>query len=307
MKYRPATYSAAIFLFVAAWAHGQAGSPLIHVDSNLITVPVSVTDAAGRPVRDLRIGDFRVEENGNPESLSGLSEPGEAPVELALLIDLSDSIRPRFELEREAAARFLARVLRPGDRFTIFSIGERPGLIQARTSNVEAGLRSLASVPAASNSTAFYDAVVMAARSLGSIRNPGARKVEVVLSDGEDNNSDSWNLAGTLEEIQKSDCIFYSINPAGPSIRMNAVSLLGQDGMSRLASQTGGMTFMPERIDDLGLIFERLAVELRAQYLLEYYSSDQRRDGAFRRISVSIPSRPDLRIHARIGYYASQS
>ncbi len=132
------------------------------------------------------------------------------------------------------------------------------------------------------------------------------RRVEVVLSDGEDTNSETWNLAGALEEVQRADCVFYSINPAGPSIRMNAVSLEGQEGMRRLAAQTGGAAFLPERIDEVAPVFDRIAAELRAQYLLEYYSSAQRRNGSFRRISVRIPSRPDLRIHARTGYYPVQ-
>jgi len=288
-----------------AQPRGQVGTPLIHVDSNLVTVPVSVTDSSGRPVRDLRLGDFQLLEDGNPEALTSLSEPGQTPIELALILDLSDSIRPRFELEREAASRFLVRVLRPEDRFTIFSIGARPGLIQQRTSNIQDGLRSLALVPASGGSTAFYDTIVQAARSMASVRMPGSRRVAVVLSDGEDNNSESWHLAGALEEVQRADCIFYSINPAGPSIRLNSVSVEGQEGMSRLAGQTGGVAFVPERTDELDPIFDRIAVELRAQYLLEYYSN-QGRGGAFRHISVNIPSRPGLRIHARLGYYTSQ-
>ncbi len=284
---------------------GQAGAAaLIRVETNLITVPVSVTDSAGHPVRDLQLGDFSLKENDNLEQVTRMSEPGQSPVELALMMDLSGSIRPRFELERQAAARFLARVLRPEDRYTIYSIGPRPGLVQAPSSDLAQGLRSLADLAPSSGSTAFYDAVVLAARALSAQRIPGWRRVEVVLSDGEDNNSESWNLAGALEELQRADCLFYSINPAGQSIMLNRVSMAGEEGMHTLAEQTGGGAFISDRTEDLSPIFDRIAAELRAQYLLEYYSSDQRHDGAFRRISVSIPARPDLHIHARRGYYS---
>ncbi len=279
---------------------------VIRVNSDLVTVPVSVTDVYGRPVRDLQLGDFVVEENGNPEPLTRLSEPGQTPIELALLLDLSGSVRPRFELERQAAARFLVRVLRPEDRFTLYSIGPRPGLIQARTSLVEDGLRSLSILEPSNGSTAFFDAVVQAARALAGARIPGWRRVEVALSDGEDNNSESSCLASALEEIQRADCVFYSINPAGPSIHLNKISVAGQEGMSRMAGLTGGKALVPDRLEDLNPIFDGIAAEIRAQYLLEYYSSDQRRDGSFRRINVRIPARPDLRIHARQGYYAAQ-
>lgn len=284
----------------------QPEGTLIRVNANLITVPVSVTDSAGLPVRDLQIGDFSLEENGSPEPLERFAEPGQTPVELAMLLDISGSLRARFEFEQRAAARFLRRVLRPEDSFAIFSIGPQPGVIQPRTANIEEGLRSLGAVAPSSGSTAFYDAVVLAARSLSQSRTPGRRRVQVVLSDGEDNNSESARLAEALEEVQRADCMFYSINPAGPSIRLNRVSIEGQASMSRLAGHTGGMAFVLEQGEDLNPIFDRIAAELRAQYLLEYYSSDQRRDGAYRRIIVRVPNRPNLRIHARQGYYASQ-
>ncbi len=283
-----------------------ADATLFRVNSNLITVPVSVTDAAGQPVRDLQLRDFALDENGNPEALARLSEPGQTPIELALILDLSGSVRPEFELERQAAARFLLRVLRPEDRFSLYSIGPRPELLQGYAANVEQGLRSLAALQPSSGATAFYDTVVLAAHSLAAEKILGCRKVEVVLSDGEDNNSESWDLGDALQEVQRADCVFYSINPAGPSLRLNKVSIAGQEGLDRLAAQSGGTAFVLESVDELNPIFDRIAAELRAQYLLEYYSSDQRRDGSFRRIRVFVPTRPGLHIHARLGYYASQ-
>ncbi len=280
-----------------------AEPPVIRVQSNLVSVPVSVTDAAGHAVLNLGIDDFKIEENGRPEIPSRIAEPGETPLELALLLDVSGSVSPRFEFEREAAARFLQRVLRPEDTVTIFTIGPQPEILQPRTADLGTALRHLCAAVPTQGSTAFYDTVVMAAHLLRRTVTPGIRRVLVALSDGEDNNSESYTIADVLQQAQRADCIFYSINPAGPSIRLNKVSTDGQRNMQLLATQTGGNAFLPDGAEELDPMFLRIATELRAQYLLEYYSSDQQGDRSFRHIVVSIPTHPDLRVRARQGYY----
>jgi Ca-activated chloride channel family protein len=107
--------------------------------------------------------------------------------------------------------------------------------------------------------------------------------------------------------LQRADCLFYSINPSGPSIRLNKISIKGHDGMISLASTTGGAAFLPDGDAALDKVFRQIAAELQAQYLLGYYAPDERADGAFRRITVRVPKRPDLRVRARQGYYAPKA
>ncbi|PYV36177.1 MAG: hypothetical protein DMG09_18250 [Acidobacteria bacterium] len=295
----------------------EAGSPpqsdvpvqdaVIRVDSNLVAVPVSVTDSTGRPVQNLEIGDFALEENGRPQSVARLGEPGETPVDLALLFDISGSTSSRFEFEQQAASKFLKEVLRPKDAVSIFSIGPTPKLVSERTSQVPEAIASLMKIEPTKAQTAFFDSVVAAAQYLERSAARDARRVEVVISDGEDNNSDRYTLVDSLREVQRADCLLYSINPGGPSIRLNNISLKGQEGMEALATHTGGAAFLPEKIEDLTAIFARIGSELQAQYLLGYYSSDSRKDGNFRSIQVRIPKRAGLRVRARQGYYASGS
>src|SRR5262249_45386995 len=114
-------------------------------------------------------------------------------------------------------------------------------------------------------------------------------------------------LSDAMKELQRFDCLFYSINPSGPSIRLNKISTRGQDGMVSLASATGGAAFLSEGPQDLNEVFGRIAAELQAQYLLGYYSTDERTDGRFRKIIVRVPRQPGLRLRARQGYYASKS
>lgn len=281
------------------------GSPtVIRVSSNLVMVPVSVTDASGRSVNNLTVTDFKVEEDEKPEPIANLAEPGQTPLDLVLLFDISGSVNPRFGFEQQAATHFLERVIKQEDQVSILAIGAEPELVQNITGKLSLALDSLRRLEPTKGMTAFYDAVVQAAQMLRKTASPGARRVEVVISDGEDNNSEHFQLTDALREVQRADCIFYAINPAGPSISLNALSLRGQQGMKSLADETGGWVFLPDGLAELEGIFARISDELRAQYLLEYYSSNTRTNGEFRRIVVTVPGRAGLRIRARQGYYA---
>jgi len=276
----------------------------IRIKSNLVAVPVSVTDAQGNPIRNLTAEDFQLEEENATQQIQTLGEPGKTPIELALLFDVSRSVRNRFDFEREAAGRFLKEVFKPGDAVTVFSIGTAPKLSVQRTDNVEKAVAATAAIQPTEEATAFFDTVVRAAHHLNDTSNPGVRRVMVVISDGEDTNSDRFRLGDATRELQRSDTLLYAINPSGPSIRLNKISTKGHEGMIRLATETGGLAFLPDKLEDLTRVFSQIAAELQAQYLLGYYSSNETNDGKFRRITVRVSKRSDLRIRARQGYYA---
>src|SRR5215813_11962091 len=281
---------------------------IIRINTNLVAVPVSVTDTKGNPVRNLTVEDFQIEEEGVKQSIQSLGEPGKTPIELALLFDVSRSVRNRFDFERETAGRFLKEVLKPGDAVSVFSIGTEPRLSIQRTSNVDSAVASTAAIQPTEEATAFFDTVVKAARYLNDSSNPGVRRVMVVISDGEDTNSERFKLVSdAARELQRADTLLYAINPSGPSIRLNRISTKGHDGMVKLANETGGLAFLPDKLEDLTRVFSQIAAELQAQYLLGYYSSNETNDGKFRHITVRVPKRADLRIRARQGYYAPKN
>lgn len=276
----------------------------IRIDSTLVVVPVSVTDLQGQPIRALTAEDFILEEEGVAQQVQTLGDPGKTPLELAVLFDVSRSVRNRFEFERTAAARFLEVVLKPGDFASLHLIGQQPHLLVERTGSTEQAIAGVVSIEPTDEATAFFDTVVKAARYIEENAAPSARRVLVVISDGEDNNSEDFLLRDALLEAQSRNCLFYAINPSGPSIRLNRMSIRGHEGMVRIANETGGMAFLPDRIEDLSRVFNHIATELQAQYLLGYYPSNEQKDGKFRKISVKIRNQPDLRIRARQGYYA---
>jgi len=282
----------------------QPGS-VIRVSSNLVAVPVLVLDATGRPVLDLSLADFKLEKDGKSQKIVRLGEPGATPIEMALLVDVSGSVRERLLFEQQAAAAFLREVLRPADAVTVFSIGLEPKLVQARTSNVDAAAVAIMKLAPTREATSFFQSLVEATSYLARAGNPGARRVLVVISDGEDNHSEKIRFADAQHALMRDDCMFYSINPGGTSIDLNVIASRAQQQMAALASEIGG-AFVVGSHEQLPAVFRRIAAELRAQYMLGFYFTDEGRDGGFRQIAVQVPGRPELRVRARQGYYAPQ-
>jgi len=290
-----------------AQSPAQEQDEAIRLTSRLVLVPLSASDASGKPVRDLTAEALVIEEQGRPQAIVTLGEPGKVPTEIALLFDISGSIHGQFTFEQQAAVRFIKEVLKPADALSVFSIGIIPKLVKSRTASSEEAITGLMTLTSVKEPTAFFDTVVEAALYLGKTADAGSRRVLIVISDGEENYSERYKLNDALRELQKNDCLFYSINPSGQALNLNTVSIKGQGFMESMSSQTGGKAFVPEKISDLEAVFRQIAEELQAQYLLGYYSTDERADGGFRPITVRAPKRPDLRLRSRQGYYAPGS
>lgn len=311
---------------------------VIRVSSNLVMVPVSVTDAKGEAVHGLQVGDFRLEEEGKTQQITEIGNPDQVPLDIAILFDVSSSVSQKgfFAFQQQAAASFLKQVLKPVDRAAVFTIAGETTLITP-LATAEVAAAKLLTIPAATSSvsTSFYDAVAVAAKYLEENAPPRHRLVIVVISDGDDNSSvllqatkdedratanqkveptkdeQKANLQfrhrrATLEvqkAVQHADAAFYSINPGGQSIRLNDISMRAQNAMAAIAQSTGGTAFVPDSERDLVKVFNEVGAELRGQYLVQYYSNSQSGGALFRRIVVALPKQPELRVRARQGYY----
>jgi len=300
---------------------------VVRVNSNLIVVPVSVTDAQGQPVLGLKQSDFRIDEDGKPQQIAQLGDPEQVPLDIALLVDVSGSVVARFDFEQQAAAGFIKQVLKPEDRATVFAIDDKPRFIQ-RLASADTAAQSLMTIKPANSFTAFFDSVLAAVRYLDEASTTGRRRIAVVISDGDDtarildvsktkSGAGSMQLIGqeaqlamlekaqedTQREVQRTEVTFYSINPSGQTLRLNVRTARSELGMEKIAAATGGASFVPARDDELVGIFNRIASEIRSQYLLQYYSNNDTGSHAFRRITVASPTRPQLRVRAREGYY----
>lgn len=333
---------------------------IVKVNSRLVVVPVSITDAAGQPVLGLKANDFRIAEEGRQQAIDTIGAADKVPLEIVILFDVSASTDAMFKFEQDTAAQFLKDVMRPEDRAAIYTVGADPVLIQPRDT-AEKSAQAILSIKPTKEFTAFYDSVGTAAEYLRKNAPLGTRRVVVVVSDGEDTNStriakaiqDGYRRAGekvntldskalyqltvtnrneasikerarVLQALQNADTVFYSINPAGSSFQLNKMSLYGQENMQQFADQTGGTAFLPKFLpidtkDDLmnisntkknsatlGLIFRQLANELRAQYLVQYYSESEFPLNKYVKLDVGLNNRAALRIRARQGYFVKE-
>src|SRR5829696_5001009 len=144
-------------------------SDVIRTSSNLVMVPVSVTDQQGQAVQGLKVADFRLEEEGKQQEITEIGDPEQVPLAIALLFDISSSLGGKgfFASQQKAAAAFLKTVMKPADKAAIFTISGAPALIQP-LSSAEASSAKMLAIPAAVANvpTAFYDSVITASKYL---------------------------------------------------------------------------------------------------------------------------------------------
>jgi VWFA-related protein len=319
-----------------------------------VVVPVSVTNPVGEPVLGLTAKDFTITEESRPQVIESVGNAENVPLEIAILFDISASTGPMFKFQQETAAKFLREVMRGEDRASVFSVGIKPVLIQARDT-AEVSAAGIRAITPTRQQTAFYDSVRNAAEYLNRNSPQGRRKVIVVISDGEDTNSEgvvraigqaemkiAENVQGeelrnlrvkardtakaqeqvkVLKALQDADAVFYSINPGGSSLQLNRAAQFGQENLQKFADDTGGTAYLPkflpiDTVDQhqnasntrkntvmLETIFRQLANELRAQYLIQYYSESEFPLNKFVKLAVGLRNPASGRVRARQGYY----
>ena len=271
---------------------------VVHVNSNLVPIPASVIDAAGRAVIDLEVKDFELRVDGQPKPIGDLSR-ADTPVRLALLFDNSYSLRTARELEKQSAVRFFRTVIRPVDQAAIFSIWTEPVLEQPLTSDVNRLVSTIERYGDPDGSTSLFDTIVQAADYL---RPQPGRKVIVIVSDGVETTSQLQDFNEVLRRVQSADVQVYVVQ-SEISPNANLHDLTAERRMQELAASTGGAVFAPQTTSDLPAAFAHISADLAQQYILSYYPDDERRDMRFRTINLRVTTRTGIRVRARRGYY----
>lgn len=272
---------------------------VVSINSNLVTVPATVVDAAGKVVTDLKLEDFELRVDGQPKPIGDLGH-SETPVRMALLFDNSSSLTTAREFEKQAATKFFRSVIRPSvDEAAVYSISTVPTLEQGLTFDVRALVRTIERFGKPEGATALFDTVAQAAAYLKPYTN--ARKVIVIVSDGADTISD-LDFDSTLQRVQGADVQIYAVQ-TGHIENANLRDLAAERRLQDFTAQTGGEVYVPRDTADLDSAFARISADLAQQYVLSYYPTDDRQDGRYRTLSVRIVTRPGLRVRARRGYY----
>lgn len=267
-----------------------------------VNLVLSATNHRGHFVRDLDPADLVISDNGEPpDKITYFQTQTDLPLRVALVLDTSDSVNYRFDIELKSAKGFLKKVLRPDrDAALIVAFNQTPALVQPLTSDLSQlnrGLKSLKS----RGETALFDALALAADQLKPAANElfPARRVIVLVTDGEDNSS-HINLAEAVEHALRAESVIYVVNLK--KYRVTDEDIQGDRIIQELASATGGTVLQTADNADIATSFRKIEQELRSQYALGYRPRNLIGSFLFRPIRIFGPQ--GIRIHCREGYYA---
>jgi VWFA-related protein len=209
----------------------------VKISTNLVTVPVIVTDRFGRFITGLQRGDFTIREEGAPQKIEDFSST-EAPFNVALLIDTSRSTHNKLGAIRKAAETFIKQ-LQPNDRVMIVSFDEQINFVTDFTNNrneLERAVKSLKS----SYLTRLYDAIHLTINE--KMKNLPGRKAIVVLTDGVDRSSKLATFESSLDLVASQGIITYAIqyetrNDGAPANRPLFLPRFGNSLVSRSSAK----------------------------------------------------------------------
>lgn len=290
-------------------ADAPQGSDDITLDTDLVVLDVSVLDRANRPVFDLPEERFQVFEDGAPQKI-GFFKREQTPVSLALAIDTSGSMRSKLDAVVQAATN-LVHADKPQDEAAVIQFKDQVELIEEFTSDtgdIEDALGDLI----ANGQTSLLDAIMLSADY---VQKDGRhrRKALVVVSDGLEKDS-YYTLEQVVDHVRKLDVRLYLIGftsdlqESGGLFRKSPKGK-AEELLNKLATETGGRSFFPKDVADLGPITDQIAMDLRTVYSIGYYPTNEKKDGTFRKVDVRMVGtdrKPDPKLAARTrsGYVA---
>jgi Ca-activated chloride channel family protein len=305
---------AAIVASIGMVASGQApvqqptpppGQVPFRAGVELVSLNVTVSDAANHYVTDLQQDDFSVFEDGVKQDVTFFNKTN-LPIALSILLDTSASMENKLQTAQEAAIGFAKR-LRPQDLAEVIDFDSRVTVLQNFTAN-GAELEQAIRKTSAGGSTSLYNAVYIALKDLKKVVAKNAEEIRrqsiVLLSDGEDTSS-LLPFEEVLDLAKRSETAIYTIG-----LRAQEGPTTGTKGfkeaefvLKQLAQETGGRAFFPTQVAELTSIYGQISEELSSQYTIGYTSKNQRRDGAWRRIVVRA-ARPGATARTKLGYFA---
>jgi VWFA-related protein len=286
----------------------------------LVDLYLIVRDGRGGYVTNLERDDFRIYENGRPQTIERFSTTHK-PLRIAIVLDtsLTMSREQKLEKAKSAALQFLD-VLEDGDEAMVVTFSDRVRTARRFTADRDA-LANTIRESEAYGGTALYYAIWKTARLLKGFQ---GRKVLVLLSDGRDEAANGLEpgslhtLEEAVEESLRNDVMVFTIGlgrnldreyamrwgalAGGPNVD---VDLSLEDILRRVAGETGGRALIASSAGKLRKAFSQFATDLRHQYSIAYVSTDTRRNGKWRKLKVEIPER-DLEVVSRKGYYAPE-
>ncbi|HEX8503632.1 MAG TPA: VWA domain-containing protein [Pyrinomonadaceae bacterium] len=268
---------------------------VVRVNSDLVVLNVTVTDANGRYVHQLKRSDFKIFEDGREQRI-GLFSVEETPFAAAILLDSSGSMENRLTLARAAAIRFLEG-LREEDVAAVYNFDSKVERLQDFSPGRD--LPPLAYDLSSKGMTTLNDAVLRAAKDIA--QRPEKRRAIIVLSDGVDTKSGA-SADKALNAALEANATIYTVDMTDPRTnqtdRMRAGAVL-----QNYASKSGGRYVSKPGGRALDEAFRAILEELSNQYTLGYRPDNSARDGRWRSIQLKL-ARPEVTARTRNGYRA---
>jgi Ca-activated chloride channel family protein len=270
------------------------------INTELVTLNVRVIDRNNRPINNIGKDEFRVLEDGVPQSIFSFTEE-EVPVIYGLAVDTSGSLRPAFE-QVINAAKAIINSNKKGDETFLerFISSDKIETVQDFTSSKDALMDGLDTLYIEGGQTAVIDGVYLAAEHVAEYKKGSnddrRRRALIVVTDGEDRAS-YYPEADLFRRLREEDVQIYVIGFVNEldaekglirkSPRDKAVTLI-----NRIATETGGRAFFPQSISELPEVANQIVRDLRTQYVISYDPTNKAHDGTYRAIKVNVADAP---------------
>jgi Ca-activated chloride channel family protein len=275
----------ALFIALAApFLAQQAPVPTIKVDVDLALINATVTDPDGRYVVGLGPENFQVFEDKVEQQIKYFSAE-EVPLSVGLIFDASGSMQQALGYARDAALAFL-QTAGAHDEYFLVEFNDRPHVTVDMTSDIEKLQQHIIFIPA-KGMTALYDAVYVGIDKLKKANN--TKRALLVITDGGENHS-RYRFSNLRDFVREQNVQIFSIGAEG------AINLLTE--------MTGGYAFHGSGLAD---ICEKIAIELKNEYIIGYQSTNRTKDGRWRKVQVRVkppPGMARLNVRFKTGYYA---
>jgi len=284
---------------------------VIKVNTEIVTLTATVTDKNGRPRTDLKRDDFNVYEDGALQKLDYFNTGDRIPMSLGIIFDTSGSMEDKIEGVRDAVEHFVKSVA-PGDEIFVIKFSDDADIVQDFTDDKKRILRTIQNLEPRGN-TALYDAVLLGLQKIGDGKH--RKRALLLMTDGNDTNS-SVKFEDIVTLARKSEVVIYGLGIGhgekgsvhGGIYDSQVKDTVDMRTLRALADATGGNAYYLEnaheggrdRVDEAA--FE-VAAELKQQYTLGYYPTNQKKDGGLRQIVVELKDK-SLRVRTKRGYYA---
>ncbi|HVB34211.1 MAG TPA: VWA domain-containing protein [Patescibacteria group bacterium] len=296
----------------------EAQTPL-KIQVEMVHLYATVRDKHGAIVPNLTGKDFRIFEDGKEQKVAYFTKESNLPLTMAILVDTSGSQTNLLGAEKVAAKRFLKQVLRPRDLAMVISFDTDVNLLADFTSSTgildEAIDRTRINDPIAPSiiaqgpfpssnkviGTDFYDAVYLAAHD--KLAGQAGRKAIIALTDAQDYGSQE-TIDDAIQAAQLANVVIHVVLVASPWEYIGQGGYIGGEVANKMARQTGGVVIRASSERQMSKAFDKLAEELRSQYVLGYYPTNTARDGTFRKIKIETTTPEHYHVLTRAGYYA---